>query len=700
MSLNVALKTATSGLLAAQIGLRTTSDNIANVNTPGYVRKITDQQQLVAAGLGVGVNVSGIRRVTDQYLAAAANRAGSDTSRWKVVSNTLDTAQSLFGDPSGSGFYFTRLDRIWSAFSASANNPSSSLLRSQAISGVQDFLSETSRINDQVNQLGKTVDSQASAAAARINDLLGQIDRLNSDISRAKLTSGDSSGSENIQSSLIDELSGLMNVQVQAVDHGGVVIRSTEGYQLTGSGAAKLSYNRTDATPGYIAIEPEGGLGSPQPITVAGGQLRGLLDLRDKILPGLSDQLGEFAGQVASQLNAAHNASATVPPPAKLTGRDTGLDLPTAIANFSGASTIAITNASGVVQRTVAIDFTSQTFSVNGGAATSYTPASFLTDLNTALGGAGTASFANRALTLTAGPPNGLAIDAGTSKKADQGFSQFFGLNDLVKSSGFTNYDTGLISTDAHGFTPGDTISLHLAQSDGRPIRDVTVTVPAASTMQDLLNALNSSTSGVGLYGAFSLDPRGKLSFAAGGALDVALSVTSDHTARGVGGPSVSQLFGVGVTERSTRAARLSVDPALVSDPTKLSLNKLDLTVAAGLPAIRPGDGRGALALSTAGEALTHFGAAGALGNVSMSVSRYAAEFGGGIGRQAQDADTRKQSADAVATEATARRQSVEGVNLDEELIRLTTYQQAYNASARMIQATKELFDVLANLIQ
>ena len=52
-----------------------------------------------------------------------------------------------------------------------------------------------------------------------------------------------------------------------------------------------------------------------------------------------------------------------------------------------------------------------------------------------------------------------------------------------------------------------------------------------------------------------------------------------------------------------------------------------------------------------------------------------------------------------MSSEVAARRQSVEGVNIDEELVRLTTYQQAFNASARMIQAAKELFDVLTNII-
>ena len=114
---------------------------------------------------------------------------------------------------------------------------------------------------------------------------------------------------------------------------------------------------------------------------------------------------------------------------------------------------------------------------------------------------------------------------------------------------------------------------------------------------------------------------------------------------------------------------------------------------------LTPGDGRGALALANAGDVVTRFSAAGSLGAVNMTVSRYASEFGGSVGREAAAADTRRDSARAVQTEAMNRRQAVEGVNLDEELVRMTTYQQAFNASARMIQAAKELFDVLTNIV-
>ncbi len=681
--------------MAAQTGLRAVSDNIANINTTGYVRKTIDQQPLVVNGVGMGVQVTGIRRVTDQYLQLASLTAGSDAARWGAYSQYLDNAQSLFGDPSSDNFFFSRMDSIYSAFSAASDDPSSSLLRSQAISNVSDFLNESARINTHINDLGNTVDAQAKADIDRANDLLEQINRLNSDVSRANLANADASGSENIQSQLIDELAAIMNVQVQQRSQGGVTIRSAEGYLLAGDNAAKLSYNRTDSTMSYIAIEPIGGIGQAQPITITGGDLRGLMDLRDQVLPGLSDQLGEFVSRVTEQLNAAHNANAAMPPPASMTGRDVGTDLDTAAAGFTGTSTIAIVDrANGVVQSSVVIDFDNQTMTPGGAFS-----GDFLADLNNALGGMATASFSDGQLSLAAGAGYGVAMDEGTSMKAGRAFSHFFGLNDIVRSNGVTNYETGLKLTDGHGFTPGDVIQLNLAQADGRPLRNISITMPPAGTMQDLLDTLNASSTGVGLYGTFSLDSSGKMTFAGNGGGDVRLAVAKDDTKRGTDGASLSQLFGLGGNERSSRAGRFTVDQALVSNPMKLALGKLDLSVTPPAASLRPGDGRGALALAGSGDIATAFSAAGELGAVTMTVSRYAAEFGGSIGRRAQAADTRKQSADSVATEATARRQSVEGVNLDEELVRLTTYQQAFNASARMVQAAKELFDVLTNMI-
>lgn len=693
MSLTATLKTAASGLTAAQISLRATSDNIANVNTPGYVRKTVDQAPLVVGGVGMGVEVSGVKRVTDQYLQLATLTASSSASRWSAVAEHLDNAQSLFGDPASDNFFFKQLDDIFTSFAAAADDPSSSLLRSQALSNVEDFLSESARINQQIAGIGDTVDAQVAAGIGRANDLLEQINNLNSDISRAKLSNADASGSENIQSQLVDELATLIDIKISGTAQGGMVVRTSEGILLAGDGtAAKLSYQRTDSSRGYVAVEPTNGLGFAQPMQVNGGQLRGLLDLRDTILPGMSDQLGEFMARAAERLNAAHNASAASPAPSVLNGRNTGLDLETAVQGFTGQTTIAIVNAQGVVQNQVVVDFDAMTLTPGGG----FSAGTFDADLSAALGA--TVTFANGAMKIEAAGTNGIAISEGTSMKAGRAFSHFFGLNDIVRSGAMISYETGMTPASNHGFTPGDTIKFSLAQADGKPIRDVTVTIPAGGQMSDLLSELNSAT-GVGTYGQFSLDSKGLLTFAGTPPLNATLSVAEDQTERGFGGPSFSQLFGIGVIERSNRANLFEVDSALASNPNKLALGTLDLTVAAGQPAVTAGDGRGARLLAAAGDVTTSFSAAGELGAVTMTLTRYASEFGGAIGRQAQAADTRSQSATSVANEATARRSSVEGVNIDEELVRLTTYQQAFNASARMIQAAKELFDVLTNMI-
>jgi flagellar hook-associated protein 1 FlgK len=701
MSLTIALQSASSGLQAAQAALAAISDNVANVNTPGYVRKQVVQQQLVVDGRGAGVEVTGVQRVTNQYLATASMTASSDTSRYGVVSQFLDNAQTLFGDPSTSDYFFSLPDQIAANFATAANDPSSTLARGQALSSVNNFLGQADRINDQITALGTTVQGQIGDDVKQANSLLSQIDALNTDISRAKVSGGDSSGSENIQDQLLNQLSTLMNVRVTARDQGGVNVRSTEGVLLAGAGAATLTYNSSPNTPGYITATTPGVSPSPQAITLASGEIRGLLDLRNTKLPGLSDQLGEFVSRAAQDLNAASNASTASPPPTSLTGRNTGLDLPTAISGFSGTSTVAITNAAGVVQQKVAIDFTAGTMSVNGGGPTAFTPATFLAQLNAGLGAAGTASFTNGALTVSATGTNGVAFDAGTSQKVGQSLPQFFGMNDLIQSTGISTYDTGLKSTDANGFTPGGQITLQVSTPNGNPLRTVTVTVPsiATPTMGDLVNALNNSATGVGLFGAFTLDAQGGLTFAGTAPQNAQITVAADTTQRGAGGPSMSQLFGLGVATRSARAGTYQVNPTMAGDPTKLPLGTLNLGVAAGQPSITPGDGTGALALSQAGDVSTLFKAAGALGNVSLTLSSYAAQFGGSIGRDAANAASLSSSAGAVQTEADARRQSVEGVNIDEELIALTTYQQAYTANARMIQATKELFDVLNGLI-
>ncbi|MBC7667653.1 MAG: flagellar hook-associated protein FlgK [Gemmatimonadaceae bacterium] len=704
MSLNTILNIATSGMMAAQTGLRVTSDNVANINTPGYVRKTIAQSNLVSNGMGVGVNVDAIKRATDKFMAAASLNGASGAGKANAIATAMDNAQKLFGDPSAASNYFSTLDDVYTAFSAAVAEPSSTLLRSTATTQLDNFLSESKRITASLSGQITDTDNRLGADVDRVNDLLKQIDSLNVDITRAKMAGADGTGSENIQSGLIDELSTYMDVQVSDRANGGVIVRSAEGVSLADNGPATVTYNQSGPANGYLTVTTANSGGQTLPLYVANGEIQGLLELRNKELPNLSDQLGEFVSRAAEELNRASNASSSVPAPATMTGKNTGLDPATAFKNFTGKTTIAVTNAAGAIVQRVDVDFTAGTMTVNGAAGPAFTNANFTTQLNTALGGTATASFANGSLSLnTTLSTNGIAIadDATTpSTKAGKGFSQFFGLNDVVRNSGYSPYETGMVASDQSGFAPGQTITLRMTDTDGSRIRDVQVTIPTGTgTMQETIDALNSRNNGIGLYGAFALGAKGELSFTSNTASPVSLSVVEDTTQRGVSGPSLSQLFGVGLSERSTRGGLYKVDPAMKSDPSRLPFAKLNLTVAAGAPALAVGDGRGALALAKAGDSLASFAQAGEAAGSKKSVLTYAADFSGSIARKSAAAISRKEAAESVQTEVNAQRQSQEGVNLDEELVNLTTFQQAFNASARLIQATKDMYDVLVGIV-
>ncbi len=704
MSLTAIMNTASSGLATAQTQLRVVSDNVSNVNTPGYVRKIAEQQTMTSQGLGSGVEVARIRLATDRFLQAASLNAGAEAARQGVRHELYDRIQSLFGDPGGDTGFFSQVDSVFSAFAASAEDPASSPRRQDALFRTQALFDEASRIAKQVQAVREDADSRIQSAVERTNNLLQQIEGLNLEIARATATNGDSSGAETAQSALIGQLAELMDIRVSVRPVGGVSIRTGTGALLAGEGAATLGYNRAGTITGETAfneiwITEPGGQKRSLLDSIASGEIKGLVELRDVEAPAAAERLAELVSHVADELNRAHNANSSVPAPTSLTGRNVGQSLESAIAGFSGQTTVAVTNASGVIQTRADIVFSGATMTVNGVAAT---PATFLSELNTQLGGAATASFTDGRLSITAPAPNGVAIGDDTASptdKAGRGFSHYFGLNDLISTDRPAFYDNGLTTASPHGFTAGETLKFRFTGETGSRLRDLEVAVPAGGTVDDLVTALNDSATGVGRFGTFSLAGDGSLTFTGYGNPAPTLSVLEDRTTQVPSGVSVTELFGIGGGVRASRADGFTLRTDIRQSPSRLALAQLNLAAAAGTPALSTGDGRGALALADAGERSTNFQAAGGASGGSSSVSRYAAELSGEIGGKAAAAKNRKGTADALYTEASARQTAQEGVNLDEELVLMTTYQQAFNASARLIQAAKDMYDTLMGMV-
>jgi flagellar hook-associated protein 1 FlgK len=704
MSLNAIMNTASSGLQAAQTQLRIVSDNVSNVNTPGYVRKIGEQRTLTGQGMGSGVEVARVRLATDRFLQAATLNAGAESARMGVRHELYDRIQSLFGDPGGDTGFFSQVDAVFSAFAASAEDPTSSPRRQDALFRTQALFDEASRIAGQIQAVRQDADSRIQSAVERANGLLEQIEGLNLEIARATAVDGDASGAETAQSALVGQLAQLMDIRIAPRPVGGVSIRTGVGALLAGQGAAVLEYGRagtvTGATAfGEVLVTEPGGQKRPLLDSLVSGEIKGLVELRDIEAPAAAERLAELVAHAADELNRAHNANSAVPAPTRLTGRNVGQSFESAIAGFSGQATVAVTNAAGVIQTRADIVFSGATMTVNGAAAT---PATFLSVLNAQLGGAATASFTDGRLSIAATGSNGVAVaDSATtpSAKAGRGFSHYFGLNDLVSSDRPAFYDNGLTAASPHGFTAGETLKLRFTGETGSRLRDVEIVIPAGGTVGDLVAALNDPATGVGRLGAYSLAADGSLSFTGYGNPAPTLTVLEDRTTQVPSGVSVTELFGLGGGVRASRADDFALRADIRQSPSKLAFAQLNLSAAVGTPSLSTGDGRGALALADAGERTANFAAAGGSSGGAISVSRYAAELSGEIGGKAAASKNRMETASALYTEAGSRQTAYEGVNLDEELVLMTTYQQAFNASARLIQAAKDMYDSLMGMV-
>lgn len=705
MSLGLIMNIATSGMSTAQSQLRVVSDNVTNINTPGYVRKIADQQSQTTAGVGSGVEIGRVRLATDRFLQASTLSASANSARENVRYELYDNIQSLFGDPGDNSGFFSQIDSLFSVFANTAESPSSASARQNAVWKAQALFEQAQGISSQIQQVREQADGRIASSVDTINGVLLQISNLNKEITRAVVTGADATGAQNAQAQLIDKLSSFMDIRLSQQSTGATEVRTGAGLLLVGpSSAGSLSYQRAGAVAAganfndIIVNEPSGASRSLSEGLVS-GELKGLLELRDVDAPQAAEQLGELTAKLADELNRAHNASSSVPAPAVLQGRNTGMSLNTALSGFTGKTTVAVLNASGIVQSSAEIDFSGGNITVNGVAAT---PATFLSVLNAQLPG-GTASFANGSLKLEAAGGNGIAIsdDAATpSTKAGKGFSHFFGMNDLIRSSVPLSYDTGMTGASQHGFAAGQTLTFRFADANGVKIRDIEYTVAGANgTMAELVAGLNDPVTGIGRHGTFSLSASGELVFAGRGTPPAQMSVLDDRTEQAPSGTSMSALFGLGGT-RAARAGAMSIRQDIVSDPTRLALSQVNLNVNAGSPAISAADGSGANRLAEAGGRTTRFGSAGGVSGSTSTLSRFASDMAGTIGAKASLRESSASSATALMETASSRRQSFEGVNLDEELVLMTTYQQAFNASARLIQAASEMYDTLIGMMR
>jgi flagellar hook-associated protein 1 len=713
MTISSVLQSGLSALLANQQALRVTSSNIANVNNPDYVRRTVQMEtQLTGGSLG-GVEIAGVNRAVDRFLADSRLSAISEAGTASPAAALLDQLQRYLGRPDQDFNPAARLSKMLASFGALATDPASHAAKASIVGDMQEFALGVTQLNEQIQALRAQADAEIVTAVSQINALTARIADLNIEVQRETLSGNPSTGLRDQRDSAIRELAGFVEIDVVEDQNGAVTVTTPSGLALVSPGrtvsvyagaggtGASVYYDDITTTRTNMATGQQIGPALTLEQHVSGGKLRGLLDLRNTTLPNFAQDLASLASATAETLNAAHNNASTYPAPQTLTGRNTGLVAGDA-HNFSGRSSIAVVSAGGALVRRIDIDFGAGTLSVNGGAASAIgaTVGSLTAAINTALGGDGSASFVNGALSIGAtATGNGIALQQDTaqpSSRAGRGFAQVFGLNDLFTATAPSSFATGIPAGSAHGFSPGQTIAFAVRAPDGSIERSIQYTVSGA-TFADMIGGLNAAAAP---SGSFALDASGRMSFTpaqSGRTLDT----VNDQTARTGSNVSFSALFGIGRARAMEQAEGFAVRAEIVSNPSRLAGGMLDLRTASvpGDIVLTSGDNRGVLALQAAQGPRT-FEAAGFMQAQTATLRDYGSLFLAGIGQRAGWAQASLEDAQAVEGEISQRASAKEGVNMDEELARMMTFQQAYNAGARLITTAQRMYDELFRALQ
>ncbi|MBT0670568.1 flagellar biosynthesis protein FlgK [Novosphingobium profundi] len=697
MSLSQIISSAKSGLSAAQAGMQTVSNNIANVNVAGYARQTTNLSTGVVSGQVSGVIVGEPSRVADKFLESAVYTRAGTAGAAETRADYLDRLQTLLGTTDSSTSLLSQLTSITTAVSEISGLQSTSASISEFTGNIADTLQTLTSLQDDVASLQGEADSEVSETVDSINTLLVKINALNSEVARLQGLGMSTSGPADERMSALEELSGLVNLTVREQDDGKVYLETDGGQVLLDNKLRQLSYSGGSgiAQPTYSDIEivfadadgtPGVSTGQVIDANTVGGTLSGLLDARDRILPEFSEQLGQVFTGLANSLNAASNNGTTLPPPQTLTGEANGL-IGTDRLGFTGAATFAVLTSDGTLVNSVTVDFDAL--------GTGATVDDAIAAINAGLGGDATASFTDGVLSITAtSSANGIAIaqdEDNPSDRAGSGFSQFFGLNNIVRSDSSALVDSGFVASDAHGFTAGETASLTLRSSTGKTLATFTLDTSTGTTWGDLVDSLNAGD--LGAYGTFALDDSGRIAFTPStGYAGATISIPSDSTDRYGTGLSFSALSGL--TGNASGLATASVDATMLADTTAVPFAQLNLDAAIGENAIGSGDLRNATTFIDALTGLADFGKDG-----SATIESFATSLFGSIGTEASRAASTAEDATARLTDAVSRRDSYSGVNIDEELAQMVILQNSYSASARVMTTASDMYDALIAMV-
>lgn len=662
---------AMTGINAAQAGLLTTGNNISNLSTEGYTRQRTLQASnpsvmTGAGGIGQGVHVVTVERMFSQALTTQVLNAQTNVSALDTYYAQVSQIDNMLADKEAG--LTPLMQKFFDAAQSVATNPSSISARQSMVSAAETMTTGYRSMYERLTEIEAGINSQVRDTVGQINTYTEQIADLNEKIISASAIGGQPANDlYDKRDKLVADLNELVKVTVTSNTNGSYNVFVGSGQQLVvGSQVTMMSAEPASADRSRNVIGLVGPTGNIQELPeslISGGKLGGLLSFRSEALDASFNQLGLMATSFTQTFNAQHalgrdllgNANGS----ASFVSEFFSVGAPDVIPNSknaTGSPTVSVTldpvtsNGTNYYSNLTASDYR---LSFESGALT-------LTRLsdNTSWTGANVGAIN----TQLAGSPQGFTLSAG--------------------AGAFANGDSYLIQ-------PTRDAARHFAISDkiSADPRLIAAGLSEAVARGAVANTGTGSVSSVSYATGFTTGSALSLSYNAGSLSGFpatgTVTVTAGATTNTYAMPS-SVPYTAGATIAINGGGWSGVSLVLSGAPN--NGDSFTLAAATGVE-----DGRNIVKLGNLQTQNTMLGA-----NATYQ-DNYAA-FVNDVGNKTASAEISSVAQTSLLKQAVAAREAVSGVNRDEEAAKLIEYQQAYQASAKVIEIASNLFDTLLSI--
>lgn len=659
----------TSGLLSYQRAMTTISHNIANANTQGYSRQRTQLDTLNPQGfgygfVGAGVKVSTIERVYDQFIVDQLRVQTSTSTSLNSYYDLASRIDNLLSD-SEAGISPT-LQEFFNAVQAVSDSPGSTPARQVLLTSAESVVERMKYMYESVNSLNKAMISNVTTTVDEVNALAGSIASVNQQIVLESRSFGQPPNDLMDQrDEMIRQLAERVSVSTSIQEDGAVNVFVGKGQSLViGGSANKFVVAKNQYDPQEITIEltsSSGTTGADVTKLISGGKLGGLFQLKDEILDPAINQLGRIAVGLSATFNAQHVQGLTLNDVlggnffTDFLATDNVTVFYSDTNSAGGSSTTAVTSTITDVSLLTAKDYELRYLGGDNFDLYSLPDNTLVDSFNAPLGATYTTADGfsvtiNNALTA------GDTFEIRPTRTASNDIGVLINdVSDIAAAGAVRAFDNASNRGDAL-ITPGERIT-NIA--DPNYVTDAVFnTVGSFTVVFSASVPANEPT--VDQYEIYD----------SGGAL------VSGPTAYV---PGVDTTIGYSGMQFTISRTPLSGDTfTLERNVGAVSDNRNALELAALQT-------KNTLINKGAGATVDFQGAYGQL--VSM------------VGTRTHQADVAGTAQQSMLAQATERRESVSGVNLDEEAANLLRYQQAYQATAQVLNTARSLFNSLLDAL-